>query len=293
MFFSTLQNTIQTFIAEKLSISFSSIEYFPVGGGSINQTFQILVDRKEKFFCKVNSASRFPSMFEKEKNGLELLASKKIFRVPTVLGSFIENDYQFLLLEWIEQASTSKRFWNLFGEQLAALHSISCTYSGLQENNYMGALPQSNEPSSDWIDFFIHQRLEPQIKLALDNEFLQLKHLHQFEKLYTELPGIFPLNNFSLLHGDLWNGNFLCDHSGMPVLIDPAVYYGNPAMDLGMTTLFGGFDPLFYESYKEHFTLPSNYVQQWEICNLYPLLIHLNLFGKGYLQRIISTIQNY
>ena len=157
----------------------------------------------------------------------------------------------------------------------------------------MGALPQSNHPSPDWIDFFINQRLEPQVSLAIDKKLLQLRDRKQFEKLYNELPGIFPTGNLCLLHGDLWSGNFLCDHSGIPVLIDPAVYYGHPAIDLAMTTLFGGFDTLFYESYHHHYPLPPNHRQQWEVCNLYPLLVHLNLFGKSYLADILHAIRRY
>lgn len=293
MISSLLQNRLKTFITESTGVSISSFEFTTVGGGSINQTYQASVNKKEKFFCKINSASKFPLMFETEKNGLELLSSRKIIRLPAVVGTFIENDYQVLVLEWIEQGTTSDRFWTLFGEQLAALHSVHCPYAGLHEDNYMGALPQSNHPSPDWIDFFIHRRLEPQIKLAVDKKLLQRKHHKQFQKLYNELPGIFPTGNLCLLHGDLWSGNFLCDHSGMPVLIDPAVYHGHPAIDLAMTTLFGGFDPVFYKAYNHQMPFPPNYRKQWEICNLYPLLIHLNLFGKGYLQSIISTIQYY
>ena len=293
MISSSLQNAVQSFISEKTGIVVSSFEISIIGGGSINQTYQVLINRKEKFFCKINSAARFPQMFEKEKNGLELLASKKIIRVPAVIGTFIKNDQQVLLLEWIDQGIKSGSFWTLFGEQLAALHSMTCTYAGLDENNYMGALTQSNHLSPDWIEFFIYQRLEPQIRLALDEKNLQPQHHKQFEKLYKALPGIFHPTNLALLHGDLWSGNFLCDHSGSPVLIDPAVYHGHPAMDLAMTTLFGGFDALFYESYNRQLPFPSNYRQQWEICNLYPLLIHLNLFGKGYLQSILSTIRYY
>lgn len=293
MITSSLQNQIQTFIAQNLGITISSFEFSLVGGGSVNQTCKVLINKKEKFFCKVNSASRFPLMFEREKSGLELLAFKKIIRVPAVIGIFIENDYQVLLLEWIDPGLKSDRFWRLFGEQLAGLHSFPCDYAGLHENNYMGTLPQSNSPSSNWIHFFIHQRLEPQINVALDKKLLQTTHKNQFEKLYKALPDIFPHNNLSLLHGDLWSGNFLCDHTGLPVLIDPAVYQGHPSMDLAMTTLFGVFDPIFYEAYNHQLPFPPEHRLQWEICNLYPLLIHLNLFGKGYLQHIISTIQYY
>jgi len=107
------------------------------------------------------------------------------------------------------------------------------------------------------------------------------------------LSNIFATEPPALLHGDLWSGNYLCSATGQPVLIDPAVYYGHRNMDMAMTTLFGGFDALFYESYHYHFPLPANYRQQWEVCNLYPLLIHLNLFGKSYLANILNTIRQY
>jgi len=290
---SSLQNELQIFLSDKFGISISSFEFSRIGGGSINQTYQVLINKKEKLFCKINSASRFTQMFEREKSGLELLGSQKIIRVPNVIGTLKIDDYQILLLEWIEQGNKSAHFWKIFGEQLAALHLIPQTYSGLKENNFMGALAQSNTPNSNWVDFFIYERLQPQIKLATDKKLLTRQYQKHFDNLYKALPDIFPSQSLSLLHGDLWSGNFLCDHSGMPVLIDPAVYNGHQSMDLGMTTLFGGFDPLFYECYNYQFPFPRNHQHQWEICNLYPLLIHLNLFGKGYLQAIISTIQYY
>jgi fructosamine-3-kinase len=157
----------------------------------------------------------------------------------------------------------------------------------------MGALPQINQWAGNWTEFFIHQRLRPQVKLALDHHLLDPAHAAQFEKLYQRLNELFAVEPPALLHGDLWSGNYMCDSSENPVLIDPAIYYGHRNMDLAMTTLFGGFDDLFYESYQYHYPLPANYRQQWEICNLYPLLIHLNLFGKSYLSGILDTIRRY
>lgn len=290
---SALQETIKGFIAKHAGITISNISFSSVGGGSINQTSRITINKKENFFCKINSASKFPLMFEKERRGLELLDDKEVIRVPQVIGTFIDADYQVLLLEYIEQGIRSDRFWKTFGEQLASLHSIPSSHAGLHEDNYMGALRQSNNPSSNWVDFFIHQRLQPQIQLAIDKKLLQPRHHKQFEKLYKVLPELFPTGNLCLLHGDLWSGNFLCDQTGMPVLIDPAVYHGYGAVDLAMTTLFGGFDSPFYDSYNHLLPFPANHREQWEICNLYPLLIHLNLFGRGYLQSIVSTIQYY
>lgn len=290
---SSFQNRIKTFISRELGIPVPALDFKPIGGGSINDCYRVRVNSKHNFFCKVNSATQFPCMFEKERNGLELLGAEKIIRVPRVFGCFESDDQQFLLLEWIEQGIRSKAFWKTFGEQLAALHIVPRPDAGLQEDNYMGALRQVNKVTSNWIEFFIHQRLEPQLRLATDNRLIETSHIKQFEQLYKQLPEIFPVENFSLLHGDLWSGNYLCDTDGLPVLIDPAVYNGHRSMDLAMTTLFGGFDQVFYAAYNYQLPFPANYAEQWEICNLYPLLIHLNLFGRSYLNKILSVIQYY
>ena len=288
-----LQTYLRDFISTETGIPVSSFDIFTVEGGSINRTYQLVINKKDKLFCKINSVSRFPKMFEKEGSGLKLLASKRLIRVPEVLGTFVFEGEQVLVLQWIEVGRKDGDFWKTFGEQMAALHGVRYTHAGLIEDNYMGALPQSNTQSNDWIDFFIRERLEPQVRLALDKKLLQPQHLKKFGQLYLSLPGIFPNDQFALLHGDLWSGNFLCDDQGIPVLIDPAVYQGYPGMDIAMTTLFGGFDRGFYESYNYMLPFPPNHKQQWEICNLYPLLIHLNLFGKSYLQNIIASIQYY
>ncbi|HKB43117.1 MAG TPA: fructosamine kinase family protein, partial [Chitinophagaceae bacterium] len=167
------------------------------------------------------------------------------------------------------------------------------TLFGFAEDNYMGALPQMNTQKENWIDFFIHCRLQPQIKLAVEKKLIRAKHIATFENLYSKLLFIFNDENSSLLHGDLWAGNFMCNENSQTVLIDPAVYFGHRSMDLAMTTLFGGFDKLFYESYNYYFPFPHNYDEQWEICNLYPLLIHLNLFGSSYLGQIESILRKF
>lgn len=270
-----------------------NFQLLPVSGGSINLTYQLHLDSGEFFFCKINSVARYPALFQKEKNGLMLLAAENIIRVPNVVLYTIKNDYQILILEWIEQGLTNDDFWKAFGTSLAQLHKLSSVAFGLNEDNYMGALPQSNQYTPEWVDFFIAHRLIPQVKMALDRKLIDSKVTKLFESLYIRLPEIFASEPPSLVHGDLWNGNFMCDSNHKPVLIDPAVYFGHRSMDLGMTTLFGGFAKDFYKSYEESFPLPKNHEQQWEICNLYPLLIHLNLFGSSYLSGILHTLRHY
>jgi len=280
---------LSTYIAEP-------IDYFairPIGGGSINNTYQLIINKGLLFFCKINSIEKFPDLFEKEKMGIELLKKQQVIDVPDIIACENIANVQVLIIEWIEQGLKSEEFWLNFGEQLAKLHFVTNSFFGLEEDNYMGALPQSNRQHNNWIDFLVYERFIPQLALALKNDLLNSSHGRQFENLYKELQNIFPVEKPSLIHGDLWSGNFLVNEYKKPVLIDPAVYMGHRSMDLAMTTLFGGFDKTFYEAYDYHFPFPANYQEQWEICNLYPLLIHLNLFGKSYQTDIIQTIQKY
>jgi fructosamine-3-kinase len=267
----------------------------PVGGGSINSAFQILTKLNKRWFGKFNNARQFPGLFVKESNGLALLRRLGPIRVPTVIGCTETEGAQMLLLEWIDEGPRTDAFWRRFGQQLALQHHLSRPDSafGLCENNYMGALVQDNTPSPTWVEFFRDRRLEPQVRSAIDAGLIDSSTLGHFQRLYTRLPDFFPPEPPSLLHGDLWSGNFLCDTAGQPVLIDPAVYFGHRHMDLAMTTLFGGFEPAFYEAYNDIYPFPKNYRQQWEIANLYPLLIHLNIFGSGYKGNILHTIRRF
>lgn len=293
MSLTSIQSSIQQKLKELFSINTNEISFGSVGGGCINETHRINFGNQQ-FFCKINSATKFPHLFKKEANGLNLIAQQKSINVPGVIDCFETNGQQILILEWINEGEGTEAFWKKFGEQLAALHHISNEYFGLNEDNYMGSVPQSNQPADYWIDFFIQQRLEPLIDKCLSQNLLSPKHQTQFENLYNQLPSIFDKDQKpSLVHGDLWSGNFMCDESEEPVLIDTAVYFGHPSIDLGMTTLFGGFRSSFYEAYNYHSPFPSNYQEQWEVCNLYPLLIHLLLFGRSYLSQIERTLHNY
>lgn len=198
-----------------------------------------------------------------------------------------------LLLEWIEEGVRTKPFWRTFGEKLAALHRHTHDAFGFDEDNYMGSVPQQNNWQSDWGSFFRQQRLEPMVERCAAGRQLTSAHKAQFENLYKRLPEVFDAESPSLLHGDLWAGNFMCNAANEPVLIDPAVYYGHRSMDLAMTTLFGGFDAAFYEAYNHHFRLPDNYKEQWPVANLYPLLIHLYLFGACYSSQIERTLSRF
>ncbi|MBI1342194.1 MAG: phosphotransferase [Terrimonas sp.] len=292
-----IPDQVQSMISELLNTgegpSSAPLYCTPVSGGSINNCYRVSSGKEKDYFLKLNRTDALPGLYKKEQAGLLWIEKQDAIRVPAVIKTGTHGDFQFLLMEWLEPGLRTEKFWASFGSRLARLHSLSHSAFGFPEDNYMGALPQVNGYMDKWEDFYIHNRLMPQVKLAVDNKLIEETEALQFEKLYKRLTGYFEPENPALLHGDLWSGNFICDSNSEPVLIDPAVYYGHRSIDLAMTKLFGGFDKLFYESYHYHYPLPANYQEQWDICQLYPLLIHLNLFGRGYLQEIKAILKKY
>ncbi len=285
----SILSIIESALRQKLNPSI--LTSTPVSGGSINKAFKISTE-KDVFFCKVNSATKFPQLLSKEVSGLNFIAKHGI-KTPRVIDCFEESDHQVLVMDWVSPAGKTEIFWQRFGERLAHLHSIPNDHFGFSEWNYMGSVKQNNEWNQEWIPFFIQHRLQPMLKLCFEKQLLKNIHEMKFEKLYSRLDKIFPPSKPSLVHGDLWRGNFLCDQDQEPVLIDPAVYFGHRSIDLGMTRLFGGFSPIFYQAYHYHNAMPPNYEEQEMVCNLYPLLIHLLLFGKSYLLQIENTLDHF
>jgi fructosamine-3-kinase len=144
-------------------------------------------------------------------------------------------------------------------------------------------LLQSNEYTANWIDFFIEKRLKAQAGLAFYNGEIPRSLYDKFNDLYNKLPELLPSEKPALLHGDLWSGNVIVGSNGHVSLIDPAVYYGNREAEIAFTKLFGGFSSAFYDAYNEAFPLEKGFEERIDIYNLYPLLVHVNLFGSGYI----------
>ena len=270
-----------------------SIQKFSfVGGGCINNGGK-LTTTKDIYFLKWNDASLYPHMFEAESRGLNLLGREKAIRIPAVTGYREKEIHQFLVLEYINQAQRSGNYWEQLGTRLAAIHNATNGQFGLDHDNYIGSLRQPNKQDSNWIQFFIEQRLDVQLKLAIDKGLAKRIWTKEFQLLYKKLPSLLPEEKPSLLHGDLWNGNLITDENGEPCLIDPAVYYGNREADLAMTKLFGGFDDEFYRAYESTSTLQQGYQQRLDLYNLYPLLVHVNLFGSSYIASVDSILRRF
>ena len=262
------------------------------GGGCINSGGK-LTTSVGTFFLKWNSTKRFPSMFDSEAKGLTLLRNVRAITIPEVIGVNEETENQFILMEFIEQGPQSKFYWKALGLGLANIHKATNDLFGLDHDNYIGSLRQLNTASENWIDFFVNRRLNVQLKLAMDSGMAGTQMMKSFESLYLKLGTLLPEERPALLHGDLWSGNIITTRSGEPCLIDPSVYYGSREVDLAMTKLFGSFPGEFYDTYNDTYPLLDGYDDRFELYNLYPLLVHLNLFGGQYRSPITGILSRF
>ncbi len=276
---------ITAIIESELGFKISSQE--TLHGGDINKAAKIETGSGDRFFLKWNNHTP-GDFFESEARGLDLLRSADSeLIIPEVF--LIRNN--FLLLEYIEESDTGDSFD--FGVQLAKLHKKTNELFGLDHSNYIGKLSQRNGYHPNWLEFFIRERLEPQVKLAIDSGKLPKNLLSIFDRVMNYTYVVFPDEPPALLHGDLWNGNYLFNSEGKASTYDPAVYFGHREMDLAMTRLFGGFDSDFYQGYNEEYPLEKGYEERFKLCNLYPVLVHANLFGGHYCSQAEALLKRF
>lgn len=255
----------------------------------LSECYQVLTGGRP-YFLKVNDARKYPRMFDLEALGLRQLKAASAIRIPEVIGSGMHDGMQFLLLEWVGGGRNTAAVQRDLGRRLARLHRVTSPSFGLDLDNYIGTLVQRNEPKTGWTDFFVTNRLQPLVEIAGGNELIDSQICGKFERLYNRMDGLYPPEPAALLHGDLWSGNFMVAAPDEPVLIDPAVYFGHREADLAMTALFGGFDAAFYGAYQDEYPLEQGWQDRLPLWNLYPLLVHLNLFGAGYRSDIVRTL---
>ena len=280
-----LPNLLQATIESGIDARIVAVK--PIQGGDINISARIQTESGDFYFLKWNQ--RTPKkMFETEAMGLQLLASAKSgLIVPHV---FLVGD-DFLLLEYLEEHNFGNSY--VFGSQLAKLHKKSNELFGLDHANYIGRLPQSNKYHPDWLEFFVRERIEPQVKMAIDAGKLDA-HFHQiFDRVMNYTYVMFPEEPPALLHGDLWAGNYMFTAKGETAIYDPAVYFGHREMDIAMSMLFGGFDKEFYHGYTDFYPLEKGFEERQKLCQLYPILVHANLFGGQYISQATQLLRQF
>jgi fructosamine-3-kinase len=265
-----------------------------VYGGSINECWRWPGEGGDAF-VKVAAAERC-DMFEAEAAGLEALRQADAVRVPRVLAQGIVGSHCVLALEWLELASAGDADAAVqarLGEQLAMQHRVTAPRYGWERDNTIGSTPQPNAWHDDWVEFFVHRRLAHQLQLAADGGLAPsvVERGHElcarcgaFYTSYRPVP--------SLLHGDLWGGNW-ARHATThePVIFDPAVYYGDREADIAMTRLFGGFGSAFYAAYQAAWPLDQAAGTRRTLYNLYHVLNHYHLFGGSYAAQAAQMIE--
>jgi fructosamine-3-kinase len=261
----------------------------PVRGGDISAAWRLTTEAGA-IFLKTGVADAF-SRLEAEADGLQALHHAAAVRVPKVLACGEAGGTAFLALEWLTLRRPDEAAARLLGTALARQHRQLGDAFGWHRDNTIGRTPQINTRDHDWIRFFRQQRLGFQLELAKANGYggeLQQEGARLAERIGRFFEGYDPAP--SLLHGDLWGGNWAA-HDGHPVVFDPAVHYGDRESDIAMTTLFGGFGQAFYKAYEESWPLSAGHGRRLLLYQLYHVLNHLNLFGSAYHGRALDLLR--
>ena len=283
---------IPTDLRSALEASVGPIRSFTlVGGGDINKAARVET-ADARYFVKWNSRPRL-RMFQAEARGLNLLAAANALRIPRVIA--VIDQPAVLVLEWIDLGSNKSAAAEALGRGLAQQHRSIAEQYGLDHDNTIGSTPQRNTQTRSWIEFYRDRRLVAQRDLAQHNGYLTSERARRLDRVLDRLEQWIDDNQVvpSLLHGDLWGGNYLIDAQSNPVLIDPAVYYGDREAEIAFTELFGGFGARFYTAYNEAWPLDRGYADRRDLYNLYHLLNHLNLFGEGYAGSVDAILRHY
>jgi fructosamine-3-kinase len=253
-----------------------------VSGGDINAAAEARLDDGRMVFVKSNGDAP-AGMFAAEARGLAWLDEAHAVRVPAVLAQGPD----FLVLEHMRPGPRRPGFDEELGRGLAALHRKGAAGFGLDHDNYIGRLPQSNAALPTWAEFYRERRLLPQLRLAVDGRRASPAMRRGFDRLLPRLEALVgPPEPPARLHGDLWGGNAMADEQGHPCLIDPAVHGGHREVDLGMMRLFGGFSARVFAAYQEAFPLPPESEVRVPLYQLYFLMVHVNLFGGSYVASV-------
>lgn len=266
----------------------------PLAGGDIHRACRLVATDGREWFVKTNTAAQAAAMFKTEAQGLALLGASRSIRTPRIFGQGCTPEGEaYLVLEYIAPGYKNRLFWENFGRALAHLHGNTSERFGFAHDNFIGSLPQSNTRHDSWAEFYAEERLWPQMLLAREQGYFNKNAEQQLDRLCQQLAWRCPEEPPALTHGDLWSGNFLCDTAGQPVLIDPAAAFAHRELDLAMSRLFGGFDAAFYAAYEEAWPLEPGFDNRVEIYQLYYLLVHVNLFGGGYVQSVQQILNRF
>lgn len=290
------QDVVQLCVEKLATIYGSSVQLTgsrSVGGGCINHAVKISTSVGD-FFLKWNASS--PSdMFLKEAAGLSEMSQAGTYLViPKVIWSKeIDDSPGLLLMEYLQPASNTSGFDGQLGRGLAQLHRKSAFAFGFQHSNYCGTTIQDNTWTNNWPEFYAERRIWALVQQIISAHGMSSEEQKMYKKLVDKMPTLLAHQTVpSLIHGDLWSGNYMYTANG-PALIDPACYYADREMELGMMQLFGGFSSRVWEAYQEEFPLPDGWRRRIPLYQLYHILNHYLLFGGSYGRQALEIAREY
>lgn len=264
-----------------------------VTGGDINEAYYVRSKNRE-FFVKMNRSVE-PAFFEFEKMSLDRIRQTGTIHVPNVYGVYTDEEKKIPML-WMEWITGEKsRFTDdWLGERLVAMHRTEGKGFGLDGKSFIGKLEQENQMRDDWAEYYRGYRLGGQLEFGVNRKTITGRRREKLLTIMERIERWIPAKPLpSLLHGDLWGGNWMTGKEGNPYLIDPSVLYGDHEFELAFTELFGGFSPRFYDAYNSVFPLSDTYEDKKPLYQLYYLLVHLNMFGEAYGPPVDRILQRY
>jgi fructosamine-3-kinase len=281
-------------IAELTEAPFELTALERVGGGCIHEAWKLEGDSADstwRFFAKTNAITAAP-MLAAEAQGLRALERAGRIEVPRVMLQADDGERAWLVMDWMELVALDAASGARLGEALAAQHRLPQERFGWEQDNFIGASPQPNGWSDDWLAFWREKRLMAQLRLAAQKR-LPSRLIDRGERLAADCGAFFRTYSPapSLLHGDLWGGNAAALEDGTPVVFDPAVYAGDREADIAMTELFGGFPAEFHSAYRAAWPLHDDYRVRRDFYNAYHLINHANLFAGDYVRQAMDSIE--
>jgi fructosamine-3-kinase len=241
----------------------------------------------------VHDRKNYPHFFEKELSGLKAIMETKTIDVCEPIGTIEIGSNSFLVLDFIDNAPMVSDFWEQLGSSMADLHRQTNRYFGFVEDNYLGQCLQINHRMSNWGQFYIKNRLLPNVRAVAEKHLIETHEVKLFEKFFKLVEYAFPEEQPSLLHGDFWKEHVIPNPNGKPCLLNPAVYYGHREMDIAMTKMVGTFPQGFYDAYNAAFPLQKDWEDRLDFCKMYYHLVHLNIYGIAYLQNVQQLLNKW
>ncbi|OBQ55462.1 fructosamine kinase family protein [Tamlana sp. s12] len=285
-----MDSTLQTHISEIIGKPIHHVS--DLQGGDISHAYKIASDGRA-YFLKTNEAAYALEMFQNEATSLGAIKHTNTIKTPEIVACGTFKNRAYLLLEFIPTKTADASDFKTLGKQLAQLHQNTQENFGFPQHNFIGKLTQSNTEHDNWLEFYTYERLLPQLNLATEKGLLKANETPSEAQILFTLKPLFENIKPSLIHGDLWSGNYLISDDDVPFLIDPAAYYGHYEVDIAMSQLFGGFDQEFYEAYLQEAERESFNQKRIEIYQLYFLLVHLNMFGYSYYTDVMHILRKY